>query len=65
MELMRKCNPPVGWGKLCPQTVAYKVRLCVNVHACIHTYIHTYNIIHTYNGQNSSCMLDSMVYSKA
>ena len=25
IELMRKCNPPVGWGKLCPQTVAYKV----------------------------------------
>ena len=27
MELMRKCNPPVGWGKLCPQTVAYKVKM--------------------------------------
>ena len=26
IDLMRKCNPPVGWGKLCPQTVAYKVR---------------------------------------
>ena len=27
IELMRKCDPPVGWGnsKLCPQTVAYKV----------------------------------------
>ena len=25
IELIRKCNPPVGWGKLCPQTVAYKV----------------------------------------
>ena len=49
MELMRKCNPPVGWGKLCPQTVAYKVSLCVNVYmyACIHTHIHTMSYIRT------------------
>ena len=25
LDLLRKCNPPVGWGKLCPQTLAYKV----------------------------------------
>ena len=26
MNLMTRCNPPVGWGKLCPQTLAYKVK---------------------------------------
>lgn len=24
--LFRKLNPPVGWGKLCPEIMAYKVK---------------------------------------
>ncbi len=26
LELMRECNPPVGWGRLCPELQAYKAR---------------------------------------
>ncbi len=25
-DLLRKIDPPVGWGKLCPRITAYKVR---------------------------------------
>ena len=25
IEMMRSVNPPLGWGKLCPQLMAYKV----------------------------------------
>ena len=25
IKLMKQCNPPVGWGTLCPRVVAYRV----------------------------------------
>ena len=32
LKFLRECNPPVGWGKLCPELLAYKVVL-----PCMHT----------------------------
>ena len=26
LKFLRECNPPVGWGKLCPELLAYKVQ---------------------------------------
>ena len=27
IKLMKQCNPPVGWGILCPRIVAYRVSI--------------------------------------
>ena len=27
IRMMRSLNPPMGWGKLCPQLTAYKVKI--------------------------------------
>ena len=29
MDLLKQCNPPVGWGKLCPHALACKVGLSI------------------------------------
>ena len=34
MDLLRQCNPPVGWGKLCPHALACKVGLSICIDLC-------------------------------